>query len=265
MANSSTSNPAPSPPLVKSEVAELFSKHSVALVHCAARNKLCGNTETNSLTPLGRITKALSSPRCDLSASTIRRGDTFELGNYCGHLGLILDPASFGNISVSCPGDAGSVIDTATGKRYANRGLGENQPDHIARAIKDRGKPMVHQPQADPYNEICTFGFQIIGLFADRDELEFKMSPALIGQSNDKRISEWLNEGGEQQTGLNSDCFAYHINTVGQKFPDLPLFFWQAASGAFEVRIFDSDSGTYKIKDGEPVEIANLYDCPSRF
>jgi hypothetical protein len=245
----------PTTPFVKSEVADLFSKQGVVLVHCAAKNKLCGNEETNSLTPLGRIAKAIRS-RCDLSASTIRIDDTFDRGNYCGHLGLILDPASFGNISVSCPGDAGSVIDHATGKRHANKGLGKNQPDQILQAINDR---------SGPYNEICTFGFKIVGLFADRDVLAFKMSPPLMGQSNDKRITEWLDEGGQKQEGLYSDHFEYNINTVGRHFPDLPLFVWQTASGAFEIRIFDQDSGTYKVQDGGPVAIGKVYDCTDRY
>jgi hypothetical protein len=255
MSNSSTSNPNPTALFVKSDVADLFSQHGVILVHCVSEIKGAGNTQ---LTPMGRLKNAIDQ-RCDVSASTIQRGDTSNLNQrrYYGPLGLILDPVTFSNISLTWPGDAGSMVDPDTGMRYVGHGREKNSPEDVSRAIKQRG---IH---GDLYNEICSSKWKIVGLFADADHPTFQRPTPLPPQEPDD--SEWLAEGGVKGVGFESDRFTYDINIVGSRFPDLPLFFWQSATGTFEIRIFDEDSGIYKAKTGPDVDISRVYDCPDRY
>lgn len=245
-----------SPSSPKSEVAQLFAEEGVVLVHSSSKVRMFG---ANKATPLGRLENALKS-RCDLPASTIKIGDTCDRRQYLGHLGLILDPVLFDNISVSWHEDAGSYEDPTTGKRRSAFGFGHNSPDQVERAVSKRGTYGVKTQ----YNEICCFDFKVVGLFADTEQPIFEMKAPLPGAAvDDTEIQAWIDEGG-MKVGWDKS-YQYQIDAVGARFPDLPLFIWQSHTGTFEVRIFDKDSGTYKANGEPPVGISNVYDFMNRF
>lgn len=244
MANSSTSNPAPIAPFVKSEVADLFAEHGVVLVHCSGDIKGFGSAESNSYDPIERLVKASSGSR-DVSCSTIKSGDFLRIEDgtnkkYFGPLGLILDPGCFSNISLSWPSDAGSTFDERTQKRITGFGLGRNSREDVESAITQRGIVQEGHSSATGYNEICCANFKVVGLFADRQKLRFN------------------GVGNELET-------ARTLQDVGMKLPHLPLFFWSPDKACFVRLVFNRLNGDYDGNTAKLVPIGSIYSEPQRF
>jgi hypothetical protein len=145
---------------------------------------------------------------------------------------------SFDNITVSCQGDAGTNLDE-NNKRRALRGFGANSHSDILKAVSLRGTPLEGESCADPYNEICCEGYNLIGLFADNLKLSFQQT-------------DW------------PPVITHSVDEIGAMLPDLPLFLWVSNEGTFLRLQYDPIQGGY---DKDPlhvrkVPISKIYDEP---
>jgi hypothetical protein len=232
-----------STPTSKSEVASLLSQHQVAMVHCLGDVSGVGDPSTKHLKPLDKLVNAFAD-RPDVSCSTVKAGDSRTPSNgmakkYFGPFGLIIDPVSFQNISLSYPSDAGSTYCPIAKKRIYGRGLGDNAPAHIESAIINRGTDSLGTPSMG-YNEICCFGFKVLGLFADVQYATFSLEQAPF----EVPIS---------------------ITELGAAIPELPLFYWVPAQAQFLRLDYSSSQGGYDKSSFRPVSLANIYDCSERY
>lgn len=172
--------------------AELFAEESVFLAHCAGFAKGVGNNETDAFEPLERLRNVVENGP-EISCSTIgtddRRVAGLEFGdsNFTGDIGLIILPFAFSAITHASRRDGGTLPPLESGGPRRNTN-GRNSPDEVRLAIRER-------PPTE-YNEICSNGYEVIGIFMAQNPARF------------------------------TDGEEYEFQEVLRAFDDLPFFFF---------------------------------------
>ncbi len=206
-------------------IAALFADLGVVLVHFIGESTGVGSAVTDDLSPIEAAQRVVDT-KCEVSCSTVSKGDNRARNNYFGSIGLILDPIDRSNIT-HCGSADGGTKGPESGSTVRTGTNGLNSEEDIKSAVIGRA--------TQAHNEICAKGYRVIGIFHEGAK------PVTL---------QFSRKNGTRE-------FSYSYLDFVKSLGELPLYAW---NGSQFMRLeFHSSANGIGISNAIPVEISNVY------